>query len=128
MKNFCKKAAALITTMAVASLIGSRNVGTAATDVIYDTVITNGRIVDGTGNPWFRADIGIRDGRIVRIGRINPGEAKTIIDARGHIVAPGFIDVHTHVESLFSLPAAENFVRMGYYAGYRQLRHFNDRR
>jgi N-acyl-D-amino-acid deacylase len=79
----------------------------------YDLVITNARIVDGSGNPWFRADVGIKDGRITRVGRINPAEAEKTIDAKGQIVAPGFIDVHTHVESIYSLPAAENFVRMG---------------
>ncbi|MDQ3666494.1 MAG: amidohydrolase family protein, partial [Acidobacteriota bacterium] len=79
----------------------------------YDSVITNARIVDGSGNPWFRADVGIKDGRITRIGRINPADAEKTIDAKGQIVAPGFIDVHTHVESIYSLPAAENFVRMG---------------
>jgi N-acyl-D-aspartate/D-glutamate deacylase len=86
---------------------------TSASAGVYDVVITNGRIIDGSGNPWFRADVGIRDGRIVRIGRINPNEAKATIDAKNRIVAPGFIDVHTHVESLFNRPAAENFVRMG---------------
>lgn len=80
---------------------------------IYDLIITNGRIVDGSGNPWFRADIGIKDGRIARIGRTDPSQASKTIDAKGQIVAPGFIDVHTHVESIYSLPAAENFVRMG---------------
>jgi N-acyl-D-aspartate/D-glutamate deacylase len=79
----------------------------------YDLLITNARIVDGSGNPWFRADIGIKDGRIVRIGRIHSTQALKTIDAKGQIVAPGFIDVHTHVESIYSLPAAENFVRMG---------------
>ncbi len=79
----------------------------------YDLVITNARIVDGSGNPWFRADVGIKDGRIARIGRMDPSQASKIIDAKGQIVAPGFIDVHTHVESIYSLPAAENFVRMG---------------
>ncbi len=79
----------------------------------YDLVITNARIVDGSGNPWFRADVGIKDGRITRIGRINPTEAQKTLDAKGQIVAPGFIDVHTHVESIYNLPAAENFVRMG---------------
>ncbi len=79
----------------------------------YDLVITNARIVDGSGNPWFRADVGIKDGKIARIGRIDPSQASKIIDAKGQIVAPGFIDVHTHVESIYSLPAAENFVRMG---------------
>ena len=79
----------------------------------YDLLITNARIVDGSGNPWFRADIGVKDGRIVQIGRINSSKAQKTIDAKGQIVAPGFIDVHTHVESIYSLPAAENFVRMG---------------
>ena len=81
--------------------------------VSYDVVITNGRIVDGSGNPWYRADIGIRDGHISFIGRIDPSSAAHVFDAKGQIVAPGFIDVHTHVESIYSLPAAENFVRMG---------------
>lgn len=79
----------------------------------FDLLITNGRIVDGSGNPWFRADIGIKDGRIARLGRISPAEATKTIDAKGQIVAPGFIDVHTHVESIYNLPGAENFIRMG---------------
>lgn len=79
----------------------------------YDLLITNARVIDGSGNPWFRADIGIRNGRIASIGRIAPAEAVKTIDAANQIVAPGFIDVHTHVESIYSLPAAENFVRMG---------------
>ncbi|GBC80948.1 N-acyl-D-glutamate deacylase [bacterium HR10] len=85
-----------------------------ATAPAYDLVITNGRIVDGTGNPWFIADIGIRDGRIAAIGRIPSEEAARVLDARGLIVAPGFIDVHTHVEGgILRRPTAENFLRMG---------------
>jgi N-acyl-D-amino-acid deacylase len=80
---------------------------------VYDLLITNARIVDGSGNPWVRGDVGVRQGRIVRIGRIAPDTAAKVIDARGQILAPGFIDVHTHVESIYSLPAAENFIRMG---------------
>ena len=79
----------------------------------YDLVITNARVIDGSGNPWFRADIGVNDGRIVRIGRIGVTQGRQAIDAKGQILAPGFIDVHTHVESIYSLPAAENFIRMG---------------
>lgn len=85
----------------------------AALTPVYDIIITNARIVDGTGNPWFRADIAITDGRIARIGRLAPAEARQVIDAGNQIVAPGFIDVHTHAENIYSLPAAENFVRMG---------------
>jgi N-acyl-D-amino-acid deacylase len=84
-----------------------------ATAATYDLVITNARIVDGSGNPWFRADVAVKDGRIVRVGRIAVAEASKTIDAKGQILAPGFIDVHTHVESIYSLPAAENFIRMG---------------
>ena len=79
----------------------------------FDLVIINARIIDGTGNPWFRGSIGIKDGRIVKVGRIDQSAATQIIDARNQIVAPGFIDVHTHVEDVFGNPSAENFVRMG---------------
>jgi N-acyl-D-amino-acid deacylase len=79
----------------------------------YDLVITNARIVDGAGNPWFRADVAIKNGRIVRVGRVAPGAAAQTIDAKNQILAPGFIDVHTHVESIYNLPGADNFVRMG---------------
>ena len=79
----------------------------------YDLVITNVRIVDGTGNPWFRADVAVKDGQIARVGRVDPAEGAKVIDARHQILAPGFIDVHTHVESIYNQPEAENFVRMG---------------
>jgi N-acyl-D-aspartate/D-glutamate deacylase len=79
----------------------------------FDLVITNTRVVDGSGNPWFRADVGIKDGRIAQIGRIDPAHGDKTIDAQGQILAPGFIDVHTHVESIYKQPAAENFIRMG---------------
>ncbi|PYS99671.1 MAG: aminoacylase [Acidobacteria bacterium] len=83
------------------------------TSAEYDLVITNGRIIDGTGNPWFRGSIGIRDGKIVKVGRVDVSKATQVIDAQNQIVAPGFIDVHTHVEDIFGNPNAENFVRMG---------------
>jgi N-acyl-D-amino-acid deacylase len=79
----------------------------------FDLVITNARIVDGTGNPWFRGSIAIKDGRIVRVGWIEGAEARATIDAGNHIVAPGFIDVHAHTEDVFEHPNAENFIRMG---------------
>ncbi len=64
---------------------------------MYDVLIRNGSIVDGTGNPWYRADIGVKDGSIVAIGRIE-GKAERVIDAQGLYVAPGFIDVHCHAD------------------------------
>jgi len=79
----------------------------------YDLIITNARIIDGTGNPWFRGSIAIRDGRIAKVGRIENASATQTIDAHDQIVAPGFIDVHTHVEDIYNLPDAENFIRMG---------------
>lgn len=80
----------------------------------YDLVIKNGRVVDGTGNPWMYADVAVQNGRIVRIGTIQPTDAKRIIDASGLIVAPGFIDVHAHVEgSLEAQPEAPNFIYDG---------------
>jgi N-acyl-D-amino-acid deacylase len=80
----------------------------------YELVIKNGRIVDGTGNPWFYADVGIIDGKIAKIGRIDTNEAAQVIDAQNLIVAPGFIDVHAHVENgIMRMPTADNFLMMG---------------
>ena len=79
----------------------------------YDLVITNARIIDGTGNPWFRGSVAIKNGRIVKVGFFDTSRAKTTIDAKNQIVAPGFIDVHTHVEDIYDNPSAENFIRMG---------------
>ncbi len=78
----------------------------------YDLIVRNGRIVDGTGSPAFVADVAVKDGRIVALGKI-VGAAPTEIEARGLTVGPGFIDVHTHAEDVLKLPRAENFVRMG---------------
>src|SRR5262245_54958439 len=64
----------------------------------YDILIRNARVVDGAGNPWFRADVAVKDGRIVAVGRLANATADRTIDARERVVAPGFIDVHTHIE------------------------------
>ena len=83
-----------------------------ATAENYDLIIRGGRIVDGTGNPAYFGDLAVKDGRIAAIGRI-PGSARTELNARGLIVAPGFVDVHTHADEVAEQPRAENFLRMG---------------
>jgi N-acyl-D-aspartate/D-glutamate deacylase len=69
-------------------------------DTPYDLLIRNGTIVDGSGNPWFHGDLAVRNDRIVAVGRVPPGQAKREIDARGLVVAPGFIDMHSHSDFL----------------------------
>jgi len=59
----------------------------------FDVVIKNGHIIDGTGSPWYVADVGIRDGRIAAIGKLDQAEARRTIDAAGMVVSPGFIDM-----------------------------------
>jgi N-acyl-D-amino-acid deacylase len=111
-----KSAALVLTALALCAVLFARLPADArakAPAPPYDLLITNARVVDGSGNPWFRADVAIKDGRVARIGRLGPDTAARTIDARGQILAPGFVDVHTHVESIYNSPAAENFVRMG---------------
>jgi N-acyl-D-amino-acid deacylase len=80
----------------------------------YDLLIRNGRIIDGTGSPWYRADVALRGDTIARIAaRIEASAARTI-DAAGRVVAPGFIDIHTHARrGIFQVPTADNYVRQG---------------
>ncbi len=66
---------------------------------MLDCIVANARVVDGTGAPWFRADLGIQDGRIAGVGRLDGVSALERIDAAGYIVAPGLIDVHIHSET-----------------------------
>ncbi len=68
----------------------------------YDLIIQNGTVIDGSGLPRFRADVGIIDGKIASIGRIRGESAKETVDAEGHVVAPGFIDGHTHMDAQVS--------------------------
>src|SRR5436309_2523786 len=80
----------------------------------YDVVIRGGHILDGNGNPWFAGDVGIRNGRIAAIGKLDDAPAPRIIDATGRIVAPGFIDLHTHSDiSVLADPLSQSKVRQG---------------
>jgi N-acyl-D-amino-acid deacylase len=79
----------------------------------FDVIVRGGRIVDGTGAPAREADLGIAAGKITVVGPLRDATARTTIDARGLIVAPGFIDVHTHADEIADHPLAEHFVRMG---------------
>ncbi|HYZ84399.1 MAG TPA: D-aminoacylase [Bryobacteraceae bacterium] len=81
----------------------------------YDLLIQNGRIFDGTGNPWFYGDIAVQGDTIVQVGRIPPkATAKQRIDAKGQVVSPGFIDIHSHARrGIFLVPSAENVIRQG---------------
>ena len=69
----------------------------------FDIVIHGGRVIDGAGNPWFYADVGIKDRKIASIGRINPQSGQRAIAAKGMVITPGFVDMHTHSD----LPLAQ---------------------
>src|SRR5262245_26343014 len=62
----------------------------------FDVLVINGRLYDGSGNPWRRADVGIKGDRVVAVGRLAGATATVLIDAKDRVVAPGFIDVHSH--------------------------------
>jgi dihydroorotase/N-acyl-D-amino-acid deacylase len=80
----------------------------------YDVLIRGVRVVDGTGAPWFRADVAVAGSRIAAVGRLDPAQAKRTVDARGLVLAPGFIDAHSHaLAGLRHHPEAENLIRQG---------------
>lgn len=79
-----------------------------------DTLILGGRIIDGTGNPWYKADIAIKNGKIVKIGKLRNIDAERILTVEGLIVSPGFIDIHSHSDyTLIVDPKAESKIRQG---------------
>tara|TARA_Y100001947_G_scaffold86152_1_gene73187 strand:- start:180 stop:1763 length:1584 start_codon:yes stop_codon:yes gene_type:complete len=80
----------------------------------YDIIISNGRVIDGSGNPWYEADVAINGERIVRIGDLSSDTGSQVIDANGLIVAPGFIDPHTHaLRGILDVPNAESALLQG---------------
>lgn len=80
----------------------------------YDVILRGGRLVDGTGSPWYRADVAVRGDTIARIASSIQAPAARVIDVKGLVVAPGFIDIHTHARrGIFEVPTADNYVRQG---------------
>lgn len=76
-----------------------------------DLIIKNGKIIDGTGNSWYHGDVAVKDGKIIKIGRLSEMTAAKVIDAKGLIIAPGFIDVHGHIEGgIINTPTANNYI------------------
>ncbi len=80
----------------------------------FDLIIENGRVVDGAGNPWFRGDVGIKNGKIVYVGDLSAAESVQRLDVEGNVVCPGFIDIHSHSDvAVLVRPQAENMVMQG---------------
>lgn len=92
---------------------------------MYDVLIQNGTLVDGTGAPCRKGDIAIKDGKIAAVGENLPGEAARVIDAAGKVVSPGFIDFHNHSDAGILLGLdAHNYLEQGVTTpGHRPLRH-----
>lgn len=97
----------------MAAMAAAPRLGAQPAAARYDVIVRGGSVVDGTGAARIRADVGIRDGRIAAVGPLADATAATVIDATSRIVAPGFIDVHTHADDLAQHPLAEHFARMG---------------
>jgi N-acyl-D-amino-acid deacylase len=81
---------------------------------MFDLVLTGGRVVDGTGSPWFHADVAVRGDRIAAVGALGHAEARRRLDVAGLVVAPGFVDMHVHADlALLADPAHEPAIRQG---------------
>jgi N-acyl-D-amino-acid deacylase len=81
---------------------------------LYDILIKNGKVYDGTGSPWTWANVAIQDGKIAAVGALPGAKAKQVIDAAGQAVTPGFIDIHSHSDCVFLLnPKADSKVKQG---------------
>jgi len=82
--------------------------------IVFDVIIKSGHIVNGAGNPWYKADIGISEEKIAAIGKLEKERATKIIDAKGLVVSPGFLDMHSHSDlALLINPKAESKIRQG---------------
>jgi N-acyl-D-amino-acid deacylase len=101
---------ASIATLALFTLLAAQ----APSSGPYDIVLRNGRIIDGTGSPWYTADVAIRGDAIVKIAPSIEDPAGRVIDVHGNVIAPGFIDIHTHARrGITQVPTAPNYARQG---------------
>jgi N-acyl-D-amino-acid deacylase len=96
--------ASLIAVWSLTPSVGIQSAG-APRQAPFDVLIRNGRVLDGSGNPWIRADVGVRAGRIAALGALGDATATTVVDAANQFVTPGFIDVHSHAAEGLTQPA-----------------------
>ena len=111
MRNLLK--IVIITLVACPMILAAEPATRPADDPNRQIVIRNGRIIDGTGNAWFYGDVLIKGSTIAAVGKVEPGSDAQVIDAAGLVVAPGFIDVHTHADEGAIGSLGENFIRDG---------------
>ncbi|GLC23883.1 N-acyl-D-amino-acid deacylase [Roseisolibacter agri] len=103
--TLARRLAAVLVTAVLATPAAAQNGAASGASDRYDLVIRNGRLLDGAGNPWIRADVAIRGDRIAAIGDLSAARATRTIDAAGRYVAPGFIDTHSHAGPGLANPA-----------------------
>ncbi len=99
--------------LTIASVICAAAIFCCAPKEKYDLIIEHGQVLDGTGKPATATDVGVRDGKIVKLGDLTRAEAGQRIDATGLIISPGFIDLHAHIEPIMRMPDAASHVRQG---------------
>jgi N-acyl-D-amino-acid deacylase len=105
---------ALCVLIAATLLSGTFAVRPSAQTSSYDLILRGGRVIDGTGSPWYRADIALKGDMIARIAPSITESATRVIELNGLAIAPGFIDIHTHARrGIFDVPTADNYVRQG---------------
>ena len=95
-KNLCRRLAAVVVAAFAMLALGTQRLE--AQEPTYDLLIVGGHILNGSGSPWFEGSVAVKDGKIAAIGA-TPGSARQTIEARGRVVSPGFVDIHTHYDA-----------------------------